>query len=139
MILLGIFSVMTFRTRLSLTDGTSAVIAPINDPYVTLVSRSVNGRPRVSRNLGIAAVVPLGSLFFSTRRPVFTGGHGSMPEVDPGLGIGGLIGFGAVPSQQTKRKMTIRTRRKIDAALKAKIALEGLREHATMADLAQRY
>jgi transposase len=35
--------------------------------------------------------------------------------------------------------MTQRTRRKIDAALKAKIALEGLREHATVADLAQRY
>ena len=32
-----------------------------------------------------------------------------------------------------------RTRRKIDAALKAKIALETLREQATVADLAQRY
>jgi len=32
-----------------------------------------------------------------------------------------------------------RTRRKIDAALKAKIALEAVREHATIADLAQRY
>src|ERR671931_135255 len=32
-----------------------------------------------------------------------------------------------------------RTRRKIDAALKAKIALEAVREQATMADLAQRY
>jgi transposase len=32
-----------------------------------------------------------------------------------------------------------KTRRKIDAALKAKIALEALREHATVADLAQRY
>ena len=32
-----------------------------------------------------------------------------------------------------------RTRRKIDAALKAKIALEALREQATVADLAQRY
>jgi transposase len=31
------------------------------------------------------------------------------------------------------------TRRKIDAALKAKIALEALREQATVADLAQRY
>ena len=30
-------------------------------------------------------------------------------------------------------------RRKIDAALKAKIALEALREQATVADLAQRY
>lgn len=35
--------------------------------------------------------------------------------------------------------MTQRIRRKIDAALKAKIALEALREHATVADLAQRY
>jgi transposase len=35
--------------------------------------------------------------------------------------------------------MTKRTRRKIDAALKAKIALETLREQATVADLAQRY
>jgi transposase len=35
--------------------------------------------------------------------------------------------------------MTQRTRRKIEAALKAKIAVEALREHATVADLAQRY
>ena len=35
--------------------------------------------------------------------------------------------------------MTKRARRKIDAALKAKIALEALREEATVADLAQRY
>jgi transposase len=32
-----------------------------------------------------------------------------------------------------------KARRKIDAALKAKIALEALREHSTVADLAQRY
>ena len=32
-----------------------------------------------------------------------------------------------------------KTRRKIDAALKAKIALEALREKATVADLAQRH
>lgn len=32
-----------------------------------------------------------------------------------------------------------RTRRKIDGALKAKIALEALREQSTIADLAQRY
>jgi transposase len=35
--------------------------------------------------------------------------------------------------------MRQRTRRKMDAALKAKIALEALREQATVADLAQRY
>jgi transposase len=35
--------------------------------------------------------------------------------------------------------MTKRTRRKLDAALKAKIAVEALREQATVADLAQRY
>ncbi len=35
--------------------------------------------------------------------------------------------------------MMKRTRRKIDAALKAKIALEALREQSTIADLAQRY
>jgi transposase len=35
--------------------------------------------------------------------------------------------------------MTKRTRRTIDAALKAKIALEALREQATVNELAQRY
>ena len=35
--------------------------------------------------------------------------------------------------------MTKKTRRKIDTALKAKIALEALHEHATVAELAQRY
>jgi transposase len=35
--------------------------------------------------------------------------------------------------------LTKRTRRKIDAALKAKIALEALREQDTVTDLAQRY
>jgi transposase len=35
--------------------------------------------------------------------------------------------------------MTKKTKRKFDAALKAKIALEALREQATAADLAHRY
>jgi transposase len=35
--------------------------------------------------------------------------------------------------------MSQRTRRKIDASLKAKIALEALREQASVADLAERY
>ena len=35
--------------------------------------------------------------------------------------------------------MTKKTRRRIDSGLKAKIALEALREQATVADLAQRY
>ncbi|MBO0733912.1 MAG: hypothetical protein J2P49_06275 [Methylocapsa sp.] len=35
--------------------------------------------------------------------------------------------------------MTKKGRRKIDTALKAKIALEALREQATAAELAQRY
>ncbi len=35
--------------------------------------------------------------------------------------------------------MTTKTRRKIDVALKAKIALEALREQATTAELAARY
>ncbi len=35
--------------------------------------------------------------------------------------------------------MTKKARRKIDTALKAKIALEALREQATVAELAQRY
>jgi transposase len=35
--------------------------------------------------------------------------------------------------------MTKKTRRKIDGSLKAKIALEAMREQASVADLAQRY
>ena len=35
--------------------------------------------------------------------------------------------------------MSKRTRRKIEAAVKARIALEALREQATVADLSQRY
>jgi transposase len=39
---------------------------------------------------------------------------------------------------RTERSMT-KARRKIDAGLKAKIALEALREQATVTDLAQRH
>jgi transposase len=35
--------------------------------------------------------------------------------------------------------MTKKTRRRIDTGVKAKIALEGLREQVTVADLSQRY
>ena len=35
--------------------------------------------------------------------------------------------------------MTKKTRRRIDAAVKARIALDAVREQATVADLAQRY
>ena len=38
-----------------------------------------------------------------------------------------------------ERMMTNKTRRKIDPALKGKIALEALKEEATVTDLAQRY
>jgi transposase len=38
-----------------------------------------------------------------------------------------------------ERTMIQKARRKIDAALKARIALDALREQATVADLAQRY
>ena len=38
----------------------------------------------------------------------------------------------------TERAVTKKTRRRIDARLKAKIALEALREQATVTDLAQR-
>src|SRR3954464_8349301 len=40
---------------------------------------------------------------------------------------------------ERRRQMSERTRRKIDGALKARIALEALREQATVADLAVRY
>ena len=57
--------------------------------------------------------------------------------MDPGFGTGGVVGARAVPSCQTEQ-MLKKMRRKIDAAVKAKIALEALREESTVADLAQR-
>jgi transposase len=50
-----------------------------------------------------------------------------------------LIGLEAVLSQQTEREMTKKTRRKIDAALKAKIVSEAGAGAVSVADLAQRY
>src|SRR3954471_15411503 len=64
--------------------------------------------------------------------------HSPAFEVDPGNGTRGLVGSrrrSVVIDGATMKK----TRRTIDAALKAKIALEALREQATVADLAQRY
>ena len=54
----------------------------------------------------------------------------ALAEVDPGFGTGGLIGGGAAPSCWTEQMMS-KPRCRIDAALKAKIALEALREQAT--------
>ena len=51
---------------------------------------------------------------------------------------GGLGGAEVVLLWYTERTMK-KTRCKIDAALKAKMALEVLREQATVADLVQRY
>ncbi len=59
-------------------------------------------------------------------------------EVAPGFGTGGLVGRSCSEWDSTERKMT-KMRRKIDAGLKAKIALEALREQATVTDLAQRH
>src|SRR5437868_136752 len=59
-------------------------------------------------------------------------------EVDPGFVTRAVVGAGAVPSCETERMMK-KTRRKIDAGLKARIALEALREQLTVADLSQRY
>src|ERR1700759_3854188 len=53
------------------------------------------------------------------------------PELDPEDGTTGLVGRGAVPNY-TERTMRQRTRRKIDGALKAKIALKALGEQATV-------
>ena len=49
--------------------------------------------------------------------------------------------MGSEPFRCNRRsgKITKSTRQRIDATLKAKIALEALREQATVADLAQRY
>ena len=58
--------------------------------------------------------------------------------MDPGFGTGRVVG-----SEPFRRMLDgandEKTRRKIDAGLKAKIALEALREQSTVADLSQRY
>jgi hypothetical protein len=58
--------------------------------------------------------------------------------VVPGFGTTGLSGTQAVPSWQMEQMMK-KTRRKFDAGVKAKIALEALREESTTADLAARH
>ena len=54
------------------------------------------------------------------------------------LGLLAKLGIGC-SVRKTERAMAKKTRRKIDTALKAKIALEAVREQATVAELAQRY
>jgi transposase len=59
-------------------------------------------------------------------------------EVVPGFGTSGVVERCPFRRDKTERMMK-KSRRKIDAALKAKIALEAIREQSTVADLAQRY
>jgi hypothetical protein len=60
------------------------------------------------------------------------------PEVDPGFETSDVNAMRVV-SLDAKEMTMRKPRQKIDAALKAKIALEALREQATVADLAQKY
>jgi hypothetical protein len=66
----------------------------------------------------------------------FTGGP--PPDLDPESGTSGLIGS-SCRSVVVDGADDDEDERKIDASLKAKIALEALREQATVTDLAQRY
>jgi hypothetical protein len=58
--------------------------------------------------------------------------------VDPNFATIGLFGAVLAPSRYTDPVMK-EPRRKIDAELEAKIALEALREQATVADLAMKW
>ncbi len=94
----------------------------VRAPLAKLEERSEVGIEATVTGIPIAPLCPLCNLkwprFFGTTRPRW---RKSAPN-----GI------------RTERSMT-KTRRKIDAALKAKIALEALREQATVTDLAQRH
>jgi hypothetical protein len=59
--------------------------------------------------------------------------------VGPGIRARGLVGASVVPSAWTERTMSKKTRRKIDPATKARIALAAVREETTTADLGRQY
>jgi hypothetical protein len=60
-------------------------------------------------------------------------------ELDPDFGTRGDNWIADCFVMMDEQTMTRKPRRKIDAALKAKIALEAAREQATVADLAERH
>ncbi len=59
-----------------------------------------------------------------------------MAESAPDFGTAGVVGGSLLGEDRTERSMT-KTRRKIEAGLKAKIALEALGEQTTANDLAR--